>query len=238
MISSKQNDIFKKLLSLTKSKGIKEHGQCLVSGEKITAEVSRLTRLPFFWVHSEDQSLPDGDWKKSVQLSKDLFKELDVCGTHKPLLCVDYHPIKTHADLDNSQAAVYCALSDPTNLGALVRTCAAFGLEQMVLLDESGHPYLPKSIRAASGSSLSMKFFKGPSIKDLKSPDLLALDMKGQSLDKVVLKKDMKFLVGEEGQGVPSSFPGQRVHLPITNKVESLNATIAASLLVYEWSKV
>ena len=237
-ISSRQNDLFKKLLSLTKSKGLKDNQQCLVSGEKITQEISQLTKIPFFWIHSESQTLPPGSWNKTVSLSQELFNELDVCGTHKPILCVDFKKIKERDQLDNNKAAVFCALSDPTNLGALIRTCAAFGIEQIVLLKESGHPFLPKAIRAASGSSLSMEMFKGPSIQDIVTPDIVALDMNGSMLSSNHLKKNMKILVGEEGQGVPLSFPGERIHLPISNKVESLNATIAASLLVYEWSKV
>ena len=237
-INSKQNDIFKKLLSLTKSKGLKEHQQCLVSGEKITLEISRLAKIPSFWVHTHHQALPPGPWSKTITLSQDLFNELDICGTHKPLLCVNFQTIKNYDKLDEDKTAILCALSDPTNLGALIRTCAAFGIEQIVLLKECVHPFLPKAIRAASGSSLSIRLFSGPSIQDVKNPDVFALDMNGVPLSSIKLTRNMKIMVGEEGQGVPSSFPGTRIHLPISSKVESLNATIATSLLVYEWSKL
>ncbi|MEM7646121.1 MAG: RNA methyltransferase, partial [Pseudomonadota bacterium] len=125
----------------------------------------------------------------------------------------------------------------PTNLGALVRTCAAFDWPQVVLLKEAAHPYLPKAIRAASGTCLATSFFKGPSILDLTDPEILALDMNGTPLTSQHVKKDLKLLVGEEGLGIPQNFPGQKVQIPISNKVESLNATIATSLLIYEWGK-
>lgn len=236
-IESSQNSLYKKLLSLTKSKGIKEHQQCLVSGEKITLEIAKLA-IPSFWITTDKMPLPAGQWTKTITLSHDLFKELDVCGTKKPLLCADFTDLADMNSLDQSEATLYVGLSDPTNLGALVRTCAAFEWKQIVLLKESAHPFLPKAIRAASGTCFAARFFKGPSIKDLTDPEIIALDMNGKILSSSDIKSDLKILVGEEGQGIPDTFPGKRLQIPISNKVESLNATIATSLLIYDWSKI
>lgn len=237
-IESSQNPVFKKLLSLTKSKGIKQESQALVSGEKITREISQLNKIPSFWITTEKMPLPPGNWTRTVTLSQELFKQLDVCGTHAPLLCANLPAVDDISCLDSDQATLYVGLSDPTNLGALIRTCAAFGWKQIVLLKESAHPFLPKAIRAASGTSFSMSFFTGPSIQDLKDPEIVALDMNGKVFATKDLKPNLKLLVGEEGQGVPQTFQGQRLQIPISNKVESLNATIATSLLIYEWSKI
>jgi tRNA G18 (ribose-2'-O)-methylase SpoU len=236
-IESAQNKTYKKLLSLTKSKGIREHSQSLVSGEKITAEISRLAKRDSFWILSEGEDHPQTPKKQDLEVSKKLFKALDVCGTKKPLLCVDVPKINNIKSLNPEEPALFVALSDPTNLGALIRTCAAFDWQQIVLLKEAAHPFLPKAIRAASGTCFASRFFEGPSIKDLSDPEILALDMEGRNLKKSDIPKNLKLLVGEEGQGVPSTFPGRKVQIPISNRVESLNATIAASFLVYEWSK-
>ncbi len=235
-IESSQNPLFKKLLSLTKNKGIKQEGLALVSGEKITHEIARLT-LPSYWVVTEALKTADHDGPRTVVLSDKLFAQLDVCGTHSPLLCVETPNVKNSQDVDSTKAVLYAALSDPTNLGALIRTCAAFDWPQIVLLKESANPYLPKAIRAASGTCFATALFAGPSIEHLKDPEVIALDMDGQKLKPGIIKNNLKLLVGEEGRGVPKSFPGKRVTIPISNKVESLNATIATSLLVYEWSK-
>ncbi len=235
-IDSPQNAVFKSLLELTKSKGVKDQSRALVSGEKITHEISRLNQA-CFWICTKDQ-LPSGDNSRTVVLAPELFKKLDVCGTHKPLLCAEFSPIKDLSDLDQTLATLYVALSDPNNLGALIRTCAAFEWPQIVLLQEAAHPFLPRSIRAASGTCFATVFFKGPSINDLKDPTLFALDRGGRILKSQDLKKNMKLLVGEEGQGVPSHFVGQKLQIPISNKVESLNATIATSLVIYDWSRI
>jgi RNA methyltransferase, TrmH family len=237
-IESTKNSIFKELLSLTKSKGVRETNKCLVSGEKITQEISKLSKIKSFWIHTDNIDLPKGEWQKTITLSDELFKKIDVAGTKRPILCSEFKDFKDIKYLDNNLPTLYVALSDPTNLGALIRTCAAFEWLQIVLLKESAHPFLPKAIRAASGTSFTMNFFTGPSIDDLKDPDIFALDMNGKSIESLKIKKNLKLLVGEEGKGVPKDFPGTKIKITISNKVESLNATIATSLLIYEWSKI
>ena len=237
-IESAQNSTFKMLVSLTRSKGIKEEQKALVCGEKISLEIAILARVPSFWVTTEKMDLPQGDWQRTITLSPDLFKQIDVCGTNKPILCADIPKFKKTTELSQKDSTLYAALSDPTNLGALIRTCAAFDWKQIVLLKESAHPFLPKAIRAASGTCFASNFFTGPSIQDLTDPEIIALDMNGKALSDSDIKPDLKILVGEEGLGVPNTFPGKRLKIPISNKVESLNATIATSLLIYEWSKI
>ncbi len=235
-IDSAKNSLFKSLLSLTKNKGIKKEKQALVSGEKITNEMAKLN-IPAFWIVTDKLKQSIHDNPRTILLPESLFSQLDVCGTHSPLLCVETPELPPLKNRDSSKATLFAALSDPTNLGALIRTCAAFGWPQIVLLKESANPFLPKAIRAASGTCFATSLFTGPSIEDLNDPEILALDMKGQKLQPGMIKSNLKLLVGEEGRGVPDSFSGQRVSIPISNKVESLNATIATSLLVYEWSK-
>lgn len=237
-IESSKNSVYKDLLALTKSKGIREQKRCLVSGDKITREIAGLSKLSSFWITTEELVLPPGDWQRTATLAPDLFKTLDVCGTKKPLLCVEHSEPQPLKQLNPQSATLYVALSDPTNLGALIRTCAAFDWEQIVLLKESANPFLPRAIRAASGTCFASSFFYGPSIQDLKDPEIIALDMNGKIFTPGAIKKNLKLLVGEEGQGVPASFPGERLQLTISNRVESLNATVATSLLIYEWSKI
>ena len=257
IIKSSKNPLFKKLVSLTKSKGVKEDGHALVSGEKITREISE-SSPNCFWVMTEGMIPPRENFDRSrtvirkdkstflfsekqgkaVYLSKELFHELDVCGTGNPLLCCQYEKPKSFSDLDLDMAVLYVAVSDPGNLGALVRSCAAFCWPQIVLLSESTHPFLPKTIRSSGGTVFKTNFFEGPSINNLFDPRIVALDKNGKVFSKEDLKKDIKLLVGEEGQGIPESFKGKKLSIPISDKVESLNVTVATSLIIYEWNKL
>ena len=98
-------------------------------------------------------------------------------------------------------------------------------------------PFLPKALRTSSGYVFDIQFFRGPALRDLKDPDIIALNMSGQSLTKTPLDKNLHFLIGEEGQGVPSTFTGKQVSIPTNPNVESLNAAVATSLLLYEWKR-
>lgn len=238
VIESSSNAVFKNLLALTTSKGIKDQGKALVGGEKITAELASRKEFLGQWILSTKMEQQERSDVKPVVLSSELFKQLDVGGTNKPLWCCEFAPIKDLKDLDDDLPALYVGLSDPSNLGALVRTCAAFEWKQVVLLLESAHPFLPKAIRGSSGSCFKTTFFRGPSIHDLNGKNIIALDKGGKTLSPSDIKKNAKILVGEEGKGVPALFAGQRLQIPISDEVESLNATIAGSLLIYEWSKL
>ena len=241
IIQSFKNPLFKKLLSLTKSRGILRHGLALVSGGKLTDEISKLDPLNPFWIMTEKMSLPpktQGDHRRrTVYLSKELFDCLDVCGTHSPLICCQYGRPKPLSSLNSKRATVYVGMGEPGNLGALVRSCTAFYWPQIVLLAESAHPFLPRVIRASSGAVFKASFFTGPSISELTDPQIVALDPGGKPFQKKDMVKNLKLLVGEEGQGVPLNFKGPRWSIPISKKTESLNVTVAVSLLMYEWSQ-
>ncbi len=238
-IESTSNPLFKKLLSLTKSKGVKEEQLCLVSGEKIIAEqISISAPQEAFWIFtSEDHSLfamqPE---LQLVLLTKDMFRELDIVGSGNPLVCLpvpEVHKWESSGPPTNTE--LLCALGDPNNLGALLRSAKAFGIEDVILLEESCHPFHPKAIKASSGACFGLNYFKGPSIKHLSDVQrLLALDMSGQSVRAFKFEGAWRLLLGEEGQGLPGSLQCTKVSIPYSGAIESLNATVAASILFYE----
>ncbi len=241
-IESSANALYKKLLSLTKSKGVREEQLCLVSGERIIAEQMALQPpKDAFWVfHSDSHPLfamqPD---LQCVVLPKDLFSTLDVVGSEKPLACLPTPEIQKwkHEAMPQSHELL-CALGDPNNLGALLRSAKAFGIQNVILLEESCHPFHPKAIKAASGACFGLNYFKGPSIKHLGDVQrLLAMDLAAPSVRTADFSQPWRILLGEEGQGVPSSLRCQKVSIPYPGDIESLNATIAASILFYEMSR-
>ncbi len=63
------------------------------------------------------------------------------------------------------------------------------------------------------------------------------MDMAGKSVRDADFSKPWRILLGEEGQGIPSSLKCEKVSIPYSGDVESLNATIAASILFYELSE-
>lgn len=240
-IDSSTNGLYKKLASLARSKGIIEHGQCLVAGEKIVAELASEATDSAFWIFtSDDHELFDQyPLGQVIVLPKNLFAEIDVIGTRTPVLCMDVPPIEEWTNTATlKENELLCALGDPNNLGALLRSARAFGIKNVVLLEEACHPFHPKAIKASSGACFYLNFFKGPSIQNLDGvKNILALDGEGEDIKNVELKEKFRILLGEEGQGIPENLEAQKISIQIDPEVESLNATVAASILLYEISK-
>jgi TrmH family RNA methyltransferase len=231
-IESAANDTYKKFLSLTTSKGIKKESLFILSGEKLIAEFLKKPHLAiaFEVVTAKMPPLTRG---KVTELSPELFKELDVVGTHYNLLVLEL-PVLSEANMDTDPQGLEVVLpvGDPSNLGALIRSCEAFAVSQVILTSEAANPFLPKSVKASAGSVLRMKLRKGPSVKTLPA-STLALDAKGTPLPDFKWPKDARLLVGEEGPGIQGLKFEKTLSIP-TRGVESLNAVVAASLALYQ----
>ena len=246
-ISSRSNPTFKLLRSLLESRGIRKHGKALLAGWRIIDEV--LSNHPdkcLALVTKKDSKPPDlpsarlPDNFTWYQLDKELFDEIDVWNATDYLILVE---ISEFPHWDPGKASEGCSLfipfQDPSNVGAVIRSAAAFGVSAIVFLEEAAHPFHPKSVRAASGNLFSTPMFTGPSIDDLDVGDLplIVLDPKGEDIRSFKPPTSCGLLCGMEGPGVPdaisSSAAIHRVRIPISDAVESLNAAVATSIALY-----
>jgi TrmH family RNA methyltransferase len=232
-IESPHNDTFKKLLGLTSAKGLKQEALFILSGEKLIREFLHQPKLVVRHelVTPRLVSLTRDD-SKVIQMGTELFNQIDVLGTHFNLLVLEQPRQETlSAEVMRDYAPrgieVVIPTGDPGNLGALIRSCEAFGVTRVILTREAAHPFLPKAVKASAGSILRMEMVQGPALAEL--PDhCIALDMQGAPLDQFTWPKDGLLLVGEEGPGLAAQFK-QSVKIP-TQNVESLNAVVAASI--------
>lgn len=244
-ITSNTNQQFKIFLSLTESKGLKKENLFLLSGQNLVREFLTRPELKLtaeILMDGMTATTSEKLGSKIFKLSKELFNQIDVLGTHSPILVLE-QPVLSEWTLAESikELTVATPLGDPGNLGALVRSAEAFGIKNMILLQESANPFLPKSVKASAGSVCRMSFHKGPRLQDfvqLKIANLMGLDMKGLSLKEFQWPQDGVLLVGEEGSGLPKNPNMKTLSIP-TEKVDSLNATVAASIALYDYySKV
>jgi RNA methyltransferase, TrmH family len=234
-ITSHTNALFKKFLSLTEAKGLKKEGLFLLSGKNLVSEFVKNPTLEIeseIWMEGQTPLLPS---KAQVKLSKVLFEAIDVLGTKSTVLVLRQPELP---DWDFSKMPkgliLLTPLGDPSNLGALLRSSEAFGVKNVVLLKESSHPFLPKAVKASAGSATRLKLWKGPFIKDLNAHPVVALDLKGTAIAQFQWPQNGYLLIGEEGAGVPEIPRLQRLSIP-TENVESLNATVAASIALFDW---
>lgn len=246
-ITSPSNEVFKEFRSLLEPKGIRKAKRFLLSGRKTVEEmVRRRSDRIVSIVANEDMDLTTiftalEQAKPTIfRLDSTLFKELDIFGTKAPLIVGQTPDIPEWTATDEAQGLeILCALGEPSNLGAMIRSAAAFGASRMILLKEATTPYHPKALRAAAGATFAVRFNRGPSIRDLvnlgDAGNFFALDMQGESLATFSWPKNARLLLGEEGPGLPDLQGARRLKIDMKPGVESLNATVAASLALFTY---
>ena len=239
-IFSRQNPRYRRLLSLHHTKGINRTGTALVAGARLTAELAARAPARCLAQVLDDTGGPTLAGIPCVRLSRALFRELDIWGTGPPLLEVDVPdmPVWDCAAWPPGCTLVV-PLQDPRNVGAALRSAAAFGVSTVVFTAEAAHPYHPEAVRPAAGTQDMLALRRGPALgraEWLPRP-LLVLDKGGIPLPEVEWPPRFGLLVGQEGPGVPGGLHDvMRVTIPIAGPVESLNATAALTVALYCWN--
>ena len=279
-IHSPVNIRFRYLQGLLESRNIKKEGQCLVMGKKIVHELI-LNYLKY--IHSiilpqnftNDSKINDFKYSKffqkvnTIKLATNLFQKIDTFGTHYPILLIDLPEIPiwdSNGKNDYSKKNrgphlnIFLPLSDPENLGAALRICAAYNPDKIILLKESCHPFHPKCIRSSAGHVFSLglgiikeeensdtnipknilnnKIFFGPSLSELPNLAYFALDTKGQDINEIDFHnlEEIQLLLGNEGQGlskINTNLKIKNICITTPTKIESLNATISLALALH-----
>lgn len=138
---------------------------------------------------------------------------------------------------------VAAALQDPGNLGTLVRSAEAFGATGVVVLPGTVSIWNSKALRASSGSAFRIPVVFAQSSEATEAlrqrgiQMLAAVVAEGTPCDQVNLAEPTAVLIGNEGSGLPEELVREAhalIRIPTPGPVESLNAGIAASILLYE----
>ncbi|WP_415063965.1 TrmH family RNA methyltransferase [Bdellovibrio sp.] len=245
-ISSKSNDHFRRWADLASARGIKKHNEFILMGEKLIEEFLKnpTFKVKAELVHEDLRSLTmtaatlKGQRIPVFKLPKALFNELDVIGTHYNLLVLEPIDIAPLPEANTPQGLeVVCPLGDPANLGALARSALAFGASKLILTEESCNPFHPKAIKASAGALLKLPVYRVGKFMEFVggNEDVYALDMKGEDIARFKWPKNLRLAIGEEGPGF-SGIKGLKRLSVATQGVESLNATVAASIALFSYS--
>lgn len=129
-------------------------------------------------------------------------------------------------------------VSDPGNLGAVIRTAAAFGWG-VAYTPGSADPWSPKTLRGAMGGHFRTTINRIEDLEDLGEWTTVATVVSGGIPPAQVSSGPYAVLVGEEATGLPDEVVGEcdvQVTIPMPGGTESLNAGVAAGIVVYELS--
>lgn len=177
----------------------------------------------------------------------EIFGKMSDTRTPQGILCVMERPVYSLEQMlqaENPLLMVLEDLQDPGNLGTIIRTGEAAGVTGVIMSGGTVDLFNPKTIRATMGSVFRVPFLyvddMPQTIGALRRGGIhtYAAHLEGETYyDGVSLREPTAFLVGNEGNGLTRETAAQAekyLKIPMEGKVESLNAAIAASLLLYE----
>jgi TrmH family RNA methyltransferase len=133
-------------------------------------------------------------------------------------------------------------IRDPGNLGTLLRTASASGVQAVLLPPETTDAFAPKVVRAGMGAHFrlpihSLNWEEVAQVVKLAGLQVFLADMEGQSCWKADLRQPVALVIGGEADGASESarkLAHQKISIPMSGNVESLNAGVAGSVLMFE----
>jgi len=147
---------------------------------------------------------------------------------------------------DSPIVVVLVGVQDPGNVGTIVRSAEAFGATGVVTTRGTADPWSPKALRSSAGSALRLPVLRGMAIPVLLAQLRVAqIRILAATSNRNVSGEKAKWdftgrialFVGNEGAGLPAELEraaDARISIPMSRSVESLNAAVAASLVLYE----
>jgi len=253
MITSSANKKIKQVVQWqTKAKERKKDNVYLVEGFKMYEEAPEKSILE---VYVSEDALPKLSDSQQAKLERtgyetvaaDIFRKMSDTQTPQGILTVLRQPSYDLEELisgNNPLLIVLENLQDPGNLGTIVRTGEGAGITGVIMSEQTVDIFNPKTIRATMGSVYRVPFVY---VKDMaetlqklheKGIHTYAAHLKGTTYySDFSFDKPTAFLIGNEGNGLQketADLANQYLKIPMEGQVESLNAAIATSLLIYE----
>ncbi len=253
-ISSRANPLLKSLRSALRTGKPDAAGFCAVEGVHIVREALAAKLDVYALVASESagKHLPTVEALLPSRARRYLVPErvfATIADTESPqgFAAMVRLPQWEEADLFRSEPPLVLlldGLQDPGNLGAVLRSAEAFHATGVFLTRSSARRTNPKVLRAAAGSVFRMPIVEGKSARDFialarqhQLRVLAAVPREGKSPAMVDFRAGVALVIGAEGQGLSAevaALADERVSVPMASPVESLNAAVAASVLLYE----
>ena len=246
-ITSRQNPLVARLRKLGNDKKIRrQEGIFLCEGTKLVGEALGWKAGVETLVVAEGIALPGElpDTVRVVEVPADLLKAVSTVDTPQGMLAVcrtpDLTPPRT---LEPGLYLVLDGVQDPGNVGTVWRTADAFGAEGVFLLPGCAEPFSPKTVRSTMGACFRLPVWE-TGLEDLTALlggaglPLYATALREDTADLRSVRLDRAAVViGSEGRGVSQAVLDAcalTLKIPMRDRCESLNAAVAASVVLWE----
>jgi TrmH family RNA methyltransferase len=237
LLTSTQNPVIKEIRRAIAQGGLTRDGFCVTEGPRLLEEAVRSGCEIGFVLSAGGAVTPPG--VHVIGIAESLLRDISATETPQGILALVRPPTWTveQVTAGHSLVVVLDGIQEPGNAGAILRAAEAFSATGAVFLKGTVNPYNPKCVRASAGSIFRLPLVHG--VEDLNSLGPLALYAAvpdgGTVLNEANLRSPCGIIIGSEGRGVRPEISGRATALRIpTAGVESLNAAVAAGILLYE----
>lgn len=266
IISSNKNDKIKKIALLLKSKKARtEQGLFVIEGLRIAADMLRSANAGVEQIFVSESFLASGSWKEYpafinagfpdklpvVAVKDSVFDSVSETVTPQGIICVVRQPNYSYGDIVTDRnigtrlrLLILEDIQDPGNLGTMVRTAEAAGMNGIIMSRGTVDIFSPKVTRSTMGSIFRVPFMYTDNLPELL--DRLNADgvsvyaaylRDGEDYGNVEYSSRAAVMIGNEGNGLSDesvAHASKNVFIPMMGEIESLNAGVAAALLMYK----
>lgn len=239
-LSSLQNPLVKHLVKLRKNRDYRRETQSVViEGKKLVSEVCQDYEAKTVLVTSKDYLPKDVKAKTIYCVDLSILKKISGVEHPEGIIAEVVMPLETTL-VGCRYIVALDQVSDPGNLGTLLRTALALGWEGAFILNNSCDPYNDKAIRAAKGATFRLPLQLGTwddlrKVIENSGIEPIAADLEGENLETCTSEKGVLLVLGSEAQGLSEEAHQicKKVSIPISDKMESLNVAVAGGIMMY-----
>ena len=255
MITSKNNDLIKYIKKVSaKAKVRREDGVFFAEGRRLLSETPTHLLEKVFVSESfcygntqADEKLKNilNSCEQVYELSDSVFEEISETKHSQGIAALVRQPSYEPSELlpEKPLLLVLENVQDPGNLGTMFRTALGAGASGVILTSDCVDIFSPKVVRATMGAIYRLPFFIVPNALEAKhllneKVRFFAASLRGEkTYDKCNFSKGTAFLIGNEGNGLRQETIAacdEEMIIPMEGGLESLNAAMAAGILLYE----
>lgn len=249
MISSTSNVKVKNIINLKKNARARKKENCfLVEGPRMFFEIPKDRVLECYLTEEFADKYEEKlkGWKYEL-ISENVCKHLSDTKTPQGVIAIVKREEPSISELLNKEKNpcffLLENLQDPGNLGTIIRTAEGAGVTGIIMNKETVDIYNPKVIRSTMGAVFRVPFVITDSLPDVITQlkqngiSVYAGHLKGDVFYKQDYRSGSAFLIGNEGNGLTdeiTALADYKIKIPMKGKVESLNAAVSATILMYE----
>ena len=238
IITSSDNQKYKYINKLKQKKFRDKENSFIIESKKLVEEAISSADVDFIFLSEENKDY-QCDLPKIV-LTRELFDKVTGMVTSDGFGAV----VKKSAykEVSAKRVLLLDQINDPGNMGTIIRSAEAFGFSDIILMPKTCDIYNEKTLRASMGSIFRLNIVKKnlDQVKKLKENyKMVSADMSGYDINECNIDGNLILVIGNEANGLSKeirSLTDTFVKIPMKGQIESLNAAIAASIIMNKLS--